>query len=144
MPSPRPPSPLEWLEQAVLADLLRQGGGAGVWWHSVPNERIVSDKRSEAMLRRLKRMGLRPGAPDMLTGWASPAGGVALVYIEMKRRGEPVREKQETAHEMIRAIGGRVVVHTDGVEAYRNLEQLGAPFARVWRDGRLVLRGGGG
>lgn len=48
--------------QAAVVEHLRFRHSPGVVWHSTPNERKANEREGA----RLKRMGLRPGAPDLV------------------------------------------------------------------------------
>lgn len=63
--------------QMALVEHLRFRARPGVIWHSTPNEGLRSAREGA----RLKRMGLRPGAGDLL--FVLPPEGRAA-YLELK------------------------------------------------------------
>lgn len=136
------PKHVEGAIQAAFADLLRLGAGSRVWWHSIPNEGLPGP-----ILARLTKQGMRAGVPDFLLFWVSDEWvelpQPVLAYIEFKRPGEKPGRRQMAVHDEIRTAGGLVLVHTDAMDAYRNVQALGAPLARVLEGDRLVPRRGG-
>ena len=79
----KPPPPLERHEMLVLAQYL---DARQLLWLHPPNEA----KRSARAGAELKRLGLKPGAPDVLV-FTPPPGrfGISGVAIELKRRNTP-------------------------------------------------------
>ena len=64
--------------------------GAGVFFHSVPNEGSAANKiRTMQMIT----MGLRPGTPDLVVWWPQGIG-----YLEVKAPGGKVSPAQERFH----------------------------------------------
>lgn len=106
-------------------------------WLSIPNERAMRDARDESMLRRLVRMGLKPGAADLLVMWDQPM----TCFIEFKAPSGKQTTLQRRFADEVRRVGASYLVHTDAHEALTNLEQLGAPLKRrlVAGAGRAVL-----
>ena len=79
---------------------------------SIPNGSVLAGdaKQRAIQMARLKREGLRLGAPDLLLAipvWSKYKAGL---FIEMKRIGEKARSEQVTFHDMLRDHGYRVVV----------------------------------
>lgn len=124
------PTPTEAQEQRTLADWLNVHR---LLWLHVPNE----GKRSEVTGRRLKQIGLAPGAPDVLVleptrVWEDE---LLITYhgaaIELKRRGREcekdggVTEEQHAWLDRLRERGWAVCVAYGADHAIRWLHVMG-------------------
>lgn len=82
----KPPATLEFPKQCVLADACDRWINPGWKWTHLP----FGEYRSKATAGKLKRMGVKPGWPDLL--FVSPAG--QHHYIELKRKGGRLNDAQ--------------------------------------------------
>jgi hypothetical protein len=80
------PLPTEFQMQCVIADALRIGAAPGWLWSHFP----AGEYRTDATGRKLKRMGLKPGWPDLLL--IDPAG--CHYWLELKRGKSALSEEQ--------------------------------------------------
>ena len=78
-------------EMAIACDWLDAKGFDGCYFH-VPNE----GKRSPRTGKRLKRIGMRRGVPDMHVIRRTPRGAPGIVW-EMKKPGGPKPTKHQLA-----------------------------------------------
>lgn len=87
----------EFALQCIVADLLRLQGKSGLYWTAIPN----GEHRSPRTGARLKRSGVRRGAPDLLLIWnGRPIG------IELKAEGgRQSPEQRETERDWVLAGG---------------------------------------
>lgn len=117
-------TPTEEQEQRTLAEWL---DWHGVVWLHPPNE----GKRSRIGGGMLKRIGLSPGAPDILILQPPPDLSYAGVAIEMKRRGREsekdggVTPEQRVWLERLRGIGWKAFVSYGADHAIAILDKLG-------------------
>lgn len=86
--------------QMALVEHLRFRARPGVVWHSTPNEGARSPREGS----RLKRMGLRPGAGDLV--FILPPEGRAA-YLELKSADGRQSREQKAFEADILAAGGR-------------------------------------
>jgi hypothetical protein len=99
----------EFVEQCALMDwcriptVLRQYPEIALL-HHIPN----GEKRDAATAARLKRMGVKPGIPDLFL----PAARAKFhgLYVELKRVGKDETDVQEKVIETLRAQGYAVAV----------------------------------
>lgn len=85
-------------------------------WHC-PN----GGARNTSEAAKLKRMGVKPGVPDVSVAIA--AGLYHGLYIEMKAVGGRVTAEQTDVHKMLRDQGYRVDVCFGWVEAVKAIER---------------------
>jgi len=80
---------------------------------AIPN----AAKRSYRLIAMLKAEGFRAGMPD----WCLPVprGQYCALWIEFKRPGEKARPEQAAMHDLLRAEGASVQLHTDANEALK-------------------------
>jgi hypothetical protein len=105
------------IHEAVVGHL-RIRGRRGVPWFHVPNGEL----RDPATAAKLKRMGVRPGVPDLLL-----LIGGRLHGLELKReRGGTVSPEQIAVHAELTAAGAIVATARGVDEALGLLEQWGA------------------
>ena len=90
---PKPPPPTEYDEQCAFVDWMEI---KGLRFTAIPNATYTESWTQKA---KNKRMGLRPGLPDLLVvvpAEKSNTGGAALLFVEMKRqKGGKVEDSQE-------------------------------------------------
>lgn len=111
--------------QCAIVDHLRLRGRAGMSWFHVPNGEL----RDAGTAAKLKRMGTRPGVPDLLLLIDGRLHG-----LELKRaRGGTVSEAQRVMHEEMRGAGA-VVETARGLE--HALDVLAAWGALVPSNGK--------
>lgn len=92
----------EHAEQVIVVEWLR---ARGCLVFSVPNGAILGGRNKWALLGKLKKEGLLPGAPDLIV--ASPVA----IAIEMKRGpNDKPSDEQLEVHDKMRAAGWPVVV----------------------------------
>lgn len=77
--------------------------------------------RGKAEAARFKRMGVRPGYPDIVVD--VPASGYAGLRLELKARGAYPRRSQREWHQRLRSAGFRVEVHRDWTQAAEAIMQ---------------------
>jgi hypothetical protein len=105
------------IHEAVVGHL-RIRGQRGVPWFHVPN----GEMRDPVTAAKLKRMGVRPGVPDLLL-----LIGGRLHGLELKReRGGAVSPEQVAMHDELTAAGAIVATARGIDEALGLLEQWGA------------------
>ena len=85
--------------------------------YHVPNE----GKRSASTGGKLKKMGLRPGVPDICL--PVPKGGYSGLYIELKRIGGKPTEEQLDWLELLDNYGHCVAI-CEGAEARKSDNRL--------------------
>jgi hypothetical protein len=112
----RPPAALEFGVHASLADLLRRFcDRSWIWTHFPSGEereaKIIGGKRVSFAGQRLKRLGLRPGFPDLQ--FFHIEGRCA--FLEMKRRGNKPDAEQLVVLQHL-ALAGHAVFWTDSFE----------------------------
>lgn len=94
--------------------------GLGVPWEellfSIPNE----GKRGQIEGGRMKAMGLRPGAPDLML--AVPRGGYGGLFIELKTPSGRVSEEQKRFHSWLIGAGYWVKVARGWDQARAEIE----------------------
>lgn len=124
----------EDVEQAHLFDWLRitrwRNQPLVAWYYHCPN----GGSRHPIEAAKLKRMGVKPGVPDVFG--AVPANGYHGHFVEMKARGGRVRPEQLAMHEQLRADGYRVDVCFGWEEGVRAVERY------LGKAGTLNERGG--
>ena len=95
------------LESAEQRILVRWMESKGFFFFSVPNEAASSAKKTN----QLKKMGLSPGAPDLVIVTRPPARKACVVCIELKRaKGGRVSTVQKAWHNPAEANGFIVYV----------------------------------
>ncbi len=116
--APRLPQPTESEIHEAFAQHLRMRGRCGVpWWHT-PN----GEHRDPAIGAKLKRMGTKPGVPDVLCVIDGRLHG-----LELKReRGGRVSPAQRAMHDELRAAGAIVETARGLDEALAVLLRWGA------------------
>lgn len=128
IPSTRkPPPPLERHEMLVLAQYL---DARRLLWLHPPNEA----KRSARTGYELKRMGLKPGAPDALI-FTPPPGkfGINGVAIELKRqKGSHVSPEQRDFLAALTNNGWKTAVCFGASDAIAFLNEL---YPKNWSPG---------
>lgn len=87
----------EYRLQCLIADVLRLQGRDGLYWTAIPN----GEYRSPITGARLKRSGVRAGAPDFLLIWNSKAIGLEL----KTERGRQSPEQRDTERDWTMAGG---------------------------------------
>ncbi len=112
--------PPESVEHVRLADWLTF---LGVVWFHPPN----GDLRNPRVAKRLQRMGVVAGVPDIIVLDAPPARpDVRLVMVEVKRqRGGSLTKHQRIFHELARERGIMVLVARGCDDGIRQLRELG-------------------
>lgn len=88
----------EFKLHCAVVDTLRKTVRPGIPWLHIPN----GEERTEAAGKRLKRMGVLPGAADL--HFVLPPDGRAA-YLELKPIGEPMSESQKNFSADVRAAG---------------------------------------
>ena len=122
------------IQSQFFETLIRWGGG-DLLPFSVPNE----GKRSKAEGARLKANGLTPGAADTVVLW--PGGGCLIEFKSAKGTQSTAQCEFENR---ATAISWPYAVCRSWPEAWRFLEDAGAPLAHVWRtDPERFVRVGG-
>lgn len=113
---PKPPPPSEDEEQIVLVEYLET---RGLKFTAVPNSTYT---KSWSVKTRNKKLGLRPGLPDVLV--ALP--GIGLAFIELKRvRLGVVSEVQKEWIDVLNMCPGTEArVCRGAIEAIRFVEEL--------------------
>jgi hypothetical protein len=96
------PPAKEFATHAMVADVLDRWGAPG--W--VFNHCASGEYRTAATAGRLKRMGVKPGWPDLVL--LSPAG--RAYFLELKRKGEKLTPSQR-AFEDFCETGGQRFAH---------------------------------
>ncbi|MEO0498946.1 MAG: hypothetical protein AAF205_00115 [Pseudomonadota bacterium] len=102
--------------QAAVADLLRWR--RDLWWTHPANEGV----RHPAVAQKLKRLGMRPGAPDIL--------GVRngrLFAVELKAGRNTASEAQRQCLEDIARFGGAAGIARTPEEVMRIIAQTEDP-----------------
>lgn len=98
----------------------------------IPN----GEKRDAATASKLKRLGVRPGVPDLCL--PIMRGGHGALWIEMKTDGGRVSDDQDKWHLMLRWAGHKVVVAwtwqeaIDAIKDYLDLDLDGS--GSEWPD----------
>jgi hypothetical protein len=119
-----PPGPTEFEIHCTVADYLRNGLAPGWMWFHPANGEL----RNKATGGRLKRMGVKPGASDILLACAPFA---RLHALELKRKGEKLRADQREWMAEVVFIGGEAA-WADSVEgAIQILTDWGAVSTRI-------------
>lgn len=96
----KPTGPTEFQIHCAVADTLRVGLAPGWMWMHPANGEL----RNIATAGRLKRMGVKPGASDILLHKAPHA---QLHALELKRKGENPSHVQLMYMSDVKAIGGK-------------------------------------
>lgn len=91
--------------QAAVVEHLRFRHVPGLVWHSTPNERKANGREGA----RLKRMGLRPGAPDLVF-ILPPIGTYAGLELKTKA-GRQSAAQREFQYEAAKAGALYAVAH---------------------------------
>lgn len=112
--------PTESQEQQIVASYL---DAKGLFWLHVPNEGI----RSRRTGSRLKKEGMKAGAPDIIILESPPAQPFARgIMIEMKRvKGSTVTQNQMTFLNRAYTNGWLTCIAYGADEAIRYLHSLG-------------------
>lgn len=109
--------PLETEEQQTVAEYL---DFTGLLWLHIPNER----KAKPQYIAKLKRLGMKPGAPDILIFVPTPCGNFAGLAIELKRRkGGVVSDNQKEWLQGLRNCEWKAVVCKGADEAIQAIEE---------------------
>lgn len=111
--------PEDGLQMAVV-ELVRFTAKPGVVAHSVPNE----GPRNPRLGERLKRMGLRPGAGDLVF-LLPPTGRAAYLELKNGKDGRQSAEQKQFELDVI-AVGGLYALARTLDEAVTILKQWGA------------------
>lgn len=106
--------------QMALVEHLRFRVAPGVVWHSTPNEGVRSPREGA----RLKRMGLRPGAGDLLFV-LPPAGRAAYLELKAGTAGRQSQEQKDFEAD-VNAAGARYALARTLDEALGVLKGWGA------------------
>lgn len=106
----------EFRLQCALVRHIRARLTAGTYWTALP----MGEKRSAATGARLKAMGVRAGAPDLLF-----IRGGQCIGVELKAKGGRQSETQKLTAEEWRAAGGIYTTATGMNEALDALEFYG-------------------
>lgn len=106
----------EFRLQCAVAGQLRVRAEAGLYWTALP----FGEKRTPDTGARLKRMGVRPGAPDLLLIWNGRTIG-----LELKAEGGRQNENQRDTQTDWTLAGGLYHVAKGFEEAMAFLEMLG-------------------
>jgi hypothetical protein len=114
----KPPKVLEFAKQCVIADACDRWLSAGWKWTHLP----FGEYRTKATAGKLKRMGVKPGWPDLL--FVSPKGWHH--YVELKREGETLNKAQEDVQGFLEAVGCPYLLSTDVGLILRTLQAWGA------------------
>ena len=119
-----PQVPSEYQEQVAVAEWLDKAVGPRAWIHP-PNEGI----RDPRIGAKLKRAGLKPGAPDIIIFARPPcAHGQHGAAIELKRRGDGGRNlpaEQIKWLENLSALGWCTAVCYGAQDAIAQLDRWG-------------------
>lgn len=103
--------------QAAVCAYLERALPLASWWAAIPNGAVLAgDGKARAMqMAKLKRTGLRPGAPDLIV-----LHDGRLLAIELKAPGGSVSAAQAAACDAIVLAGGAYVVarSVEDVERY--------------------------
>lgn len=113
--------PTEASEQTRLVNRLEQDG---YFVCSIPNE----GKRSFAMARKMKGMGMKAGIPDLLV--LGPNGAPDGFFIEVKRIGGKLSPAQVMLHQRLKAIKWDVLTvfgYDDALQKLKHRGQRGVP-----------------
>ena len=141
----------EFRLQVLIADLLRLRARPGLYWTALPlGEARPRKKDKHGNWRspageRLKRMGVRDGAPDILLIWEGGAIGLELKPAPKpgKRvaflKGEPQSDAQKLTEEDWTAAGGLYFLARGYEAAVGLLEMLGCIYP-VQGDQRFAPR----
>lgn len=105
--------------QTAIAQCLKLTAVPGLVWSSVPNERRSSARDGA----RLKRMGLRPGAADLIM--SIPPNGLYAALEIKSAKGRQSDAQKEFEHDVI-ASGGLYAVAYGVDEAIAVLKSWGA------------------
>jgi len=108
--------------QAAMLELLA-AGYPDVWVCSIPNGGYIMEPRTVA---KLKWLGLRPGAPDLLLVWTDGVG-----FVEVKAPKGVVSDDQKSVHKTLRAKGHRVSVCRSLEDLIATLIEWNVPTRRV-------------
>lgn len=111
--------PEDELQMAII-DHLRFRAAPGVVFHSVPNEA----KRSPRLGARMKRMGLRPGAGDILLA-LPPTARAANLEVKNGKDGRQTPEQKQFERDIV-ACGGLYAIARTIDEATSILKTWGA------------------
>jgi hypothetical protein len=119
----KPPPPLEFSIQVMLADMLRRWCNPAWEWTHLP----LGEKRNIVTAVRLKRMGARPGWPDFI--FAGP--NAKIVFLELKRKGNGLSDAQEIIANHLRDCGFEYLITDNLNEAVAWLKRLGILRATI-------------
>ena len=117
----------EQQDHLALVQHLAWRCASGVWWCHIPNGEL----RHKATAGRVKAMGAKAGAPDLMFVLNG-----RVLFLELKRgRGGKLSAAQKVVHADIAAAGGEVIVAHGIDEALAMLESRGVlvPEARAPR-----------
>lgn len=116
--------PEDALQQQVCS-YLEHALPRACYWCAIPNGAVLAgDKASRGQqMNRLKRTGLKPGAPDLII-----IHDARLIAIELKTGAGKLSDNQEATCDRIVAAGGAYTVarSVDEVEAF--LTSLAVPL----------------
>lgn len=122
---PRKDQP-EFRLQCAVAGQLRFRAMPGLYWTALP----FGEKRTAETGARLKRMGVRPGAPDLLLIWQGRTIG-----LELKAEGGRLTDTQRATQADWTLSGGLYHVAKGFHEAIAFLDMLG-----VLRPDKSLIR----
>jgi hypothetical protein len=109
----------EHLAQMAFVDAVRLCAGEDVQIWSIPNE------HPDAWIGWLMRLGLTPGAPDLIVLWGGQVG-----FIEWKAPRGPISKSQAAVHAWLAREGFRVGVSRSQEEGWALLRSWGVPMRR--------------
>jgi hypothetical protein len=119
-----PPGPSEFEIHCMVADYLRNGLAPGWMWFHPANGEL----RNKATGGRLKRMGVVPGVSDIILHAAPYA---TLHALELKRKGEKLRDDQRIWMQAVLSIGGKAEWADTVEHAVLILTRWGAISTRI-------------
>lgn len=93
----KPPTPVEFIIQVMVADTLRRFMSPAWRFTHVP----LGEKRDKVTAARLKRMGTTPGWPDLQ--FCGPDR--TMLFLELKRYRQDLTDEQDEIRRHIEACG---------------------------------------
>lgn len=127
----RPSPAKEFATHAMLVDVIERWIMPGWEFTHIAS----GEKRDEKTARKLKRMGVRAGWPDLVFV------GHRLLGLELKRRRSKPNEDQVRIGEAFRSAGGEWAVVDNYVDAIETLKRWGVLPGRIEIvNGEIVVR----
>ena len=106
----------------AIADHLRLLAPKSCLWFHIPN----GESRSARTGAKLKRMGVRKGAPDFMVMYHG-----RVIWLEVKAEGKYPSKEQRAFRDLAEAAGGIYCVVRSSAEAMGALEGNGVPMREV-------------